>query len=158
MAHEVAGILAVEDAETRSVADLLGVAPENAMPRRVEGAAVDPAGFAAEEPAHPVEHLASRLIGEGQQQNLSGWDAILDEPAGAVDQGSGLAGSGAGEDQHGSAGMHDRGMLLLVEIVVVVDPTAAAEPPWIRRADAVAHGRARWPRMERSKARLRSRP
>ncbi len=113
MAHEVAGVLTVEDAEPRGVAHLLCVASEDPVAGRVEGAAVDPAGVAIEQATDPIEHLPGRLVGEGQQEDLPGWDAVFDEPAGAVDQGAGLAGPGAGEDQHGAARVHDRGVVVV---------------------------------------------
>ena len=157
--HEIAGVLAVENAESRGVADLFGVAPQDPVAGRVEGAAVDPRGVALEQLPDPIEHLAGRLVGEGQQQDLPGRDAVLDEPAGAVDQGPGLAGAGAGEHQHGSAGVHDRRVLLLVEIVRRSRP-GVGRCSSVRSAGrmSIAHGRATWPRVERSKASLRSRP
>ncbi len=96
------------------------------MAGRVEGPAVDPRGVALEQLTDPIEHLAGRLVGEGQQQDLPGRDPVFDEPAGAVDQGPGLAGAGAGEHEHGPARVHDRRVLLFIEIVGVVDPATVA--------------------------------
>ncbi len=158
VAHEIAGVLTVENAEPRGVADLLGVAPQDPVAGGVECPAVHPRGVAFEEAPDPVQHLARGLVGEGEEQDLTRWYPVFDEAAGAVDQGPGLAGAGAGEHEHGSAGVHDRRVLLFIEIVGVVHPTTVGEVRPVRRADAITHGRATWPRVERSKLSLRSRP
>ncbi len=158
MTHEIAGVLTVENAEPRGVADLFGVTPQDPVAGGVECPSMHPRGVAFEEATDSVQHLACSLVGEGEQQDLTGRDPILDEPAGAVDQGPGLTGAGAGEYQHGSAGVHDRRILLFIEIAGVVHPTTAGEIRPVRRADAITHGRATWPRVQRSKLSLRSRP
>jgi hypothetical protein len=57
-----------------------------------EGAAADPAGAAG--------HLLGRAAGEGEQQDAAGIGAVQDQVGDAVGERAGLAGAGAGHDQH----------------------------------------------------------
>ncbi len=99
-------VVGVEDGEVGLQADELGMAAEHARGDRVEGA----------EPGHPLDraagdfrdallHLARGLVGEGDGEDLArprlaGSDQIGE----AGGEGGGLAGAGAGEDQHRAFG------------------------------------------------------
>jgi len=119
--HHLSRVLAVEDRKTRRVAYELCVASEDPVAGGVEGAAGDPGAAAFDQLLDPAQHLASRLVGEGQKEDAGGRDAVLDQPAGAVDKRARLAGSRAGERQHGPPGVHHHGELLGVELLLVTD-------------------------------------
>jgi hypothetical protein len=58
---------------------------------------VDPGG--ARDGGDPLAHLPRRLVGEGDREDLVRVDALLEQPADAVDDDPGLPGAGAGEDE-----------------------------------------------------------
>src|SRR2546422_4293962 len=63
----------------------------------------------------PVEHLARRLLGEGQEQDLSRRHALEPKPPVALDQHPRLSRARAGHDQQRSHAMVDCGPLRLRE-------------------------------------------
>ena len=88
----------------------------------VEGAAPKVGGVAFEQHADARHHFGGGFVGEGEQENAVGGDALLDEEGGAIGQGAGLAGTGAGDDESGAGRSGDGGALLFVEIAVVIHP------------------------------------
>ena len=83
---------------------------ERAEPWHALGAAF------ADQPADAVLHLARRLVGEGDREDLRGPGAAAREDVGdARRQHPRLAGAGAGEHQQRSVDMLDRLLLLGVE-------------------------------------------
>ncbi len=121
VAHQVARVLAVEDAVVVAVAEPVAEAAEQAVADRVERPAHDAAGVAAEELADAGQHLAAGPVGERQEQDAGRLDAVLDQSGDAVDDGAGLAGTGAGEHEHRPARVHHGCELLGVELGRVVD-------------------------------------
>ena len=88
----------------------------------MEGAAPKIYHTAAQQVPDPFHHFAGRLVGEGQEENAVGRDAVLDEPSNAVGEGARLSGPRTSEDQAGPRGRGDRLILLSIEFLRVVDP------------------------------------
>ena len=80
-----------------------------------------PSTDAADQVADALLHLARRLVGEGDGEDLAGpRPAGREEMGDAGGQHAGLAGAGAGEHQHRPVGRLDRAPLLGVQPVEVV--------------------------------------
>ena len=109
-------VVGVEDREARLEADRLGVAAQDARRDRMEGAEPHAFGGAADHRFQPLAHLARRLVGEGDRENLGREGAAgredMRQPGG---QHPGFAGAGAGQHQHRPVDRLDRPALRLVE-------------------------------------------
>jgi hypothetical protein len=101
--HQADLVVGVEDGEIAAQAEQLGMAAQQLGRDRVEGAEPRHAlGHWADEVADALLHLARRLVGEGDGEDLRGEGAAgRDEMGDAGGQHAGLAGAGAGEHQHG---------------------------------------------------------
>ena len=111
-------VVGVEDGEARLEPHQLGVTAQDLDADGMEGAEPGHALHgAADQVADALLHLARRLVGEGDGQDLGAARA-----AGAHDVGNAcreharLAGAGAGQHQHGAVHSLDGGALLGVEI------------------------------------------
>ena len=114
-------VVGIEDGEAGLEADELGVAAQDLDADGVEGAeprhALD---GAADEIADALLHLARRLVGEGDGEDLPGEGAARGEDVGdARRQHARLAGAGAGQNQHRAVERFDRRTLLRVEAVEI---------------------------------------
>ena len=76
---------------------------ENAVTNRVERSSPNAFGTLREERRDPIEHFASGLVGEGQQQDAARGHSLLEEPGYSVCQSSRLSASRARNNQ-GRAG------------------------------------------------------
>ena len=65
-------VVGVEDGEIGLQPDQLGMAAQHARADGMEGAEPQPVGGAADLAADPLPHLARRLVGEGDGQDLAG--------------------------------------------------------------------------------------
>jgi len=114
----IAGLIVdVENGEVGLEADEFRVAAQDLHPDRMERA----------EPRHPLDHLtdhradaglhlARRLVGEGDGEDLGGPGAPeAQDMRDARGQHTRLAGSGAGQHQHRAVERLDRGALLRIE-------------------------------------------
>src|SRR6185295_15399562 len=117
--HELLRVLAVEDGEVRLVADELRVAAEDEVADVVERSSGDAALVAGDEGAHAGGRFARAVLFEGEQQDLVGRDAGLEQARDAVREGAGLAAAGAGDDEERAPAGHDHLELLLVEFLAV---------------------------------------
>ena len=109
-------VVGVEDREVRLEPDRLGMAAQDARGERVEGAEPHPFGGAADHRLEPLAHLARRLVGEGDREQLAGKGAAGRQDMGeAGRQHPGLAGAGAGQHQHRPVDRLDGAALRLVE-------------------------------------------
>ena len=97
--------------------DHLGVAAQDFHADRMEGAEPRHAfDHAADDLADAVLHLARRLVGEGDGQDLARPGAAEAEDVGdAHGQHAGLAGAGAGQHQHRAVERLDREPLFRIE-------------------------------------------
>ena len=141
-------VVAIEDGERAGEAEVLGMAAEDARADRVEGAGPERGGVVRDEFADALGHLAGGLVGEGEQQDLAGVDAVVEQPGHAVGESAGFPGAGAGDDQRAAGRRGDGGVLLLVEGGLVVDAGG------VRRSAAVEgvvsrHGGIVWSRERR---------
>jgi hypothetical protein len=93
------------------------MAAQDARGDRVEGAEPQPFGGApADHPLEPLLHLARRLVGEGDGEDLAGEGAAQHEDMGEPrGQDAGLAGPRPGEHQHRPVDRLDGAALDLVE-------------------------------------------
>ncbi len=149
-AHQLGRVFAVEDRKPRTVAEEFGVSAQDPVACGVKGAAGHPHRSVFHQLFDPAQHLPRGLVGEGEEENSARRDAVLDQPAGSIDQGPGLAGAGAGEGEHRPAGVHDDRQLLLVEFLLVAHAISTCG---VRTAQIAAHGREAGPKTERSSAR-----
>ena len=99
VAEDALGLLGVEDGEGAGEPDGVAVHAERAMADAVERAAPEAARLDARELLDAVEHLLGGLVGEGEEEDFAGADALGEEVGDAVGEGAGLAGAGAGEDE-----------------------------------------------------------
>ena len=113
-------VVGIEDGEVGLQPDQLGVAAQQARAERMEGAEPQPLEAVPEQQRRALDHLARRLVGEGDREHL-----IRPRPAGheqmgeARGQHAGLAGAGAGEHQERPVVRLDRSALRRVEGVEV---------------------------------------
>ncbi len=93
------------------------MAAQHARADRMEGAEPGHALHRlADQPADPLPHLARRLVGEGDGEDLRRpGTARVDEMGEAGGERRGLAGAGAGEDEHRPFGGQHRVALRRVE-------------------------------------------
>ena len=154
--HQADLVVGVEDGEVGFQPGQLGVAAQDLRADRVEGAeplhALDDA---ADQVADAVLHLARRLVGEGDGEDLP-----RPRPAGGEKMGDArgqhprLAGAGAGQHQHRPVQRLDRQPLLGVELVEIgLRAAAHAQRPRrrCRRARGAGSGRRReWSRGRRA--------
>ena len=128
-------VVDVENGEVGFQPDQLGVAAQNFHADRMERAeprhALD---HTADDGADAGLHLARRLVGEGDRQNLAGPGAAGGEDMGdAHGEHAGLAGAGAGQHQHRAVERLDREPLLRVEPGEIGAPAAPARARQCRR-------------------------
>ncbi len=116
--HQADLVVGVEDGEVAFQPRHLGVAAQHARADRVEGAqplhALD---HAADQVADAVLHLARRLVGEGDGEDLPGLGAAGGEQMGdAGGEHARLAGAGAGQYQNRPLGRLHRFALFRVQL------------------------------------------
>ena len=123
--------------------DQLGMAAQELGADRVERAEpLHAFEHAADQVADAVLHLARRLVGEGDGEDLAGPGAAGGEDMGdAGGEHAGLAGAGAGEHQHRPVQRLDREPLLGVQLVEVA--LGALPDPERARGDAARLRRGR---------------
>ena len=124
-------IVDVQDGEIGLEADQLGVAAQDFHADRVEGAeprhALD---HAADDLLDAVLHLARRLVGEGDGEDLARPGAAGGEDVGdAHGEHARLAGAGAGEHQHRPVQALDREPLLRIEAGEIARPRRRRSRP-----------------------------
>ena len=109
-------VVGVEDGEVALEPDQLGMAAQHAHADRMEGAEPHAVGRAADQAGDAVEHLARRLVGEGDGEDLRGPGAAGDQQVGdAGGEHARLAGAGAGQHQQRPALVGDGQALLRVQ-------------------------------------------
>ncbi len=100
--HQTQLVVGIENGEVRLESDPLGVAAENARGDRMEGAEPDPVHGGANDRLEPLAHLARRLIGESDRQQLARESPSRGQNMGEPRrQHARLAGAGARQHQHG---------------------------------------------------------
>ena len=108
VAGEADGVGLVVDREVALVAEAGGVAAQDADAGGVERRDPHAAGDRADERLDPLTHLAGRLVGERDGEDLEWRYALLgDQPGDPVGEDPGLARAGAGHDEEGAGGMGD---------------------------------------------------
>ena len=112
-------VAVVVDREARRHAQVGVLPPEQPGAHRVEREDPHPPGRArAHQPLDPVAHLARRLVGEGDREDLARRDVALPHEVGdPVRQGPRLAAAGARDDEHGTLGVQDGLALDVVQAV-----------------------------------------
>ena len=92
-------VVAIHDGKTFAESDLGGVAAEDAVADRVEGAAPESIGCAGQKVVDALHHFAGGLIGEGEKENRAGGDALFQKPSNAVGEGAGFSAACSGDDE-----------------------------------------------------------
>jgi hypothetical protein len=110
-AHHVLGVGSVQDGERRLQADGGAEAAQQAAGGGVEGAPLHPVAAGVQQQPGALAHLLGGAAGEGEQQDRVRRHALGHQVGGAVDEGAGLAGAGAGHHQHRA--VHGAGRLRL---------------------------------------------
>jgi hypothetical protein len=87
----------------------------------VERAAPERAEIFAENVVHAAHHFAGSLVGEGEEEDALGRDALLQEECNAVSERARFARAGAGDDEGWSRRGGDGGVLLFIQLASVVD-------------------------------------
>jgi hypothetical protein len=108
-------IVVVVDQEVAGQADRLAPAPQEAGAGRVERTDPHPLRHRATQRHQALAHLARRLVGEGDRQDLPRRDPAVEEPRDPVHQHPGLARAGARQHQQRSVAMFHRRPLLAIE-------------------------------------------
>ena len=87
----------------------------------VEGAAPKSRQFPAEQVAHAAHHLAGCLVGEGQQEDAVGGNALFQQKADAIGEGARLAGTRARDYQRRPRRRGDGRELLRVQFRRIIN-------------------------------------
>ena len=115
VAGEALGVGLVVDAERSRVTEPVGIGTQDAHARRVERADPHLQCHRAHQRCDALAHLARRLVGEGDREDLHRMDALVDEMSDAMSEHTGLARPGTGHHQQRSATMHDRIELIRIQ-------------------------------------------
>ena len=107
VAGEPLGVGLVVDAERARVAEPVGVGAQDAHAGGMERADPHLVRHRTHQHGDALAHLAGRLVGERDRQDLHGMHALVDEVGDAVGEHPGLARTGAGHHQERAAAMHD---------------------------------------------------
>ena len=140
------GVALVVDRVARRAPGVTRVRAQDARAQGVEGAERDGAREpGADAAGEPLAHLAGRLVGEGDRQDLTGvGDALLDQVRGAFGHYARLAGAGAGDHEQRAVGVQYGVALLGVERV---EPRSRWRRVWTREQ---VERRSRWRGRSRS--------
>ena len=87
----------------------------------MEGAAPEALGGSGKKGIDPLQHFTRRLVGEGQQQDLSRAIALFQQPPDAVGKSSGFTTSCPRDDKMSTGRSRDGGQLLLIKGAAKVD-------------------------------------
>ena len=79
------------------------------------------AKFLSEQIGDTPHHFAGGLVGERQQQDAVGGNALFEQIGDAIGERAGLARTGAGDDERGAGRRGDGGELLRIEFARVVN-------------------------------------
>jgi hypothetical protein len=119
--QKIARVLAVEDGKVIFEPRLISVPAEHAMADGMEGAAPQLAEVIPEQIRHAAHHFAGGFVRECEQQDAVGRDSLLQQKGNAINQRARLACAGPGEDERGPGRRRDRGGLLRIEFLRVID-------------------------------------
>ena len=111
-------IFRVQDGELRVHHGVAQAGAEQAVAEGMEGAGVGSGLAAGYHGGNPLAHFLSGLVGEGNAEDTVAGDvAFGDQVRGAVCDGAGFAGAGAGYNQQGAAFVTDGQLLVGVQAV-----------------------------------------
>ena len=96
-------VVAVHDRKSLAESDLGSMATEDAVSNRVEGAAPESIRRAGQEVVDTLHHFAGGFVGESEQEDGTGGDALFQKPGDSISERSGFTTACAGDHQ-GSAG------------------------------------------------------
>ena len=106
----------------------------------MERAAPERREFLAEQVGNAAHHFAGGLVGERQQQDAVGGDALFEQVSDAIGERTGLARTGAGDDERRAGRRGDGGELLWIEFARVVNLQMDGGMKWFENVIA-RHGR-----------------
>ena len=119
--NQVLGVVAVDNGEIAAVAEPVGVLAQNPRADGMERAAPERREFLSEQSGDAPHHFAGGLVGERQQQDTVGGDALFQQVGDAVGEGAGLARAGAGDDKRRAGRRGDGSELLRIQFVRVIN-------------------------------------
>ena len=96
-------VVAVHDGKSLAEPDVGGVAAEDAVSDRVEGAAPESIGRTGQEVVDALHHFAGGFVGESEQEDGTGGDALFQKPGDSIGERSGFS-TACASDHQGSAG------------------------------------------------------
>ncbi len=118
---QILGVVAVKNGEIAPVTERVGVGTEHAGADGMKGAAPKLAQLVAEQIGHAPHHFAGGLVGERQQQNPVGGDALLQQIGDAIGERARLARTRAGDDERRAGRRGDGGQLLRIQLARVIN-------------------------------------
>ena len=101
--------------------EAVGVEAEESEPDGMERAAPEFGLGPGKEVADAIHHFARGLVGEGEEKDALGADAVFQQPRNAVDQCARLAGARASQDECWTRACGNGGKLLFIELAGVID-------------------------------------
>ena len=107
----------VENSEIIFIADLVGIAPEDADAQGMKRAGGELRGFIIDHRFDAFLHLSSGFVGEGHCKDLAGFDALGDQPGDAGDDRARFTCASASENEEGAGLMRGGALLFRIEVV-----------------------------------------
>ena len=118
---QILRIVAIEDGEIPAITEQVGVRSQNPRPDGMERATPKRRQFLSQQIPDPAHHFAGRFVGERQQQDAVGGDALFEQVRDAIGQRAGLARAGAGDDEGRAGRRGNGGQLLGVQLARVIN-------------------------------------
>ena len=107
--------------KSRLVTEQIGVQAQNPVADGMERPAPERANCLPGQIGDAAHHFAGGLVGEREQQDAVGGNALFQQVRDAVDERAGLAGPGAGDDERGAGRRGDGGELLGVQLARIIN-------------------------------------
>ncbi len=118
---QVLRVVAVQNREIAPVPEQLGVRAQDTGADGMERTAPKRRQLPSEQFGDAAHHFAGGLVGEREQQDAVGGDALFQQIGDAIGERAGFAGAGAGNDQRGSGRRGDGGELLRIQFARVIN-------------------------------------
>ena len=96
-------VVAVHDRKSLAESDVGSMATEDAVSNRVEGAAPESIGGTGQEVVDALHHFAGGFVGESEQEDGTGGDALFQKPGNSIGERAGFS-TACASDHQGSAG------------------------------------------------------
>ena len=118
---QILRVVAVENGEIAPVTEQIGVRAQNPRADGMERAAPERRQFLPQQIRDAPHHFAGGLVGERQQQDAVGGNALFEQIGDAIGERAGLARAGAGDDERRAGRRGDGGELLRIQLARVIN-------------------------------------